>query len=49
MRKISIPLIAIAVAFSLVAACGGPEEKKANFYGRAKELFDRGDLVKARL
>ena len=32
-----------------LAACGGPEEKKAKFYSRALELFDKGDVVKARL
>jgi len=49
MRKTYLVLIAVVVALALVAACGGPEEKKAKFFGKAKELFERGDLVKARL
>ena len=49
MRKTYLVLIAVVVALALVAAGGGPEEKKAKFFGKAKELFERGDLVKARL
>jgi tetratricopeptide (TPR) repeat protein len=49
MRKNYLPLVAVVLALSLVIACGGPEEKKAKFVGKARELFERGDLVKARL
>jgi len=41
MRKTYLVLIAVVVALALVAACGGPEEKKAKFLGKAKELFER--------
>jgi len=49
MRKTRLALVGVIVAVSLLLACGGPEEKKAKFFGKAKELFERGDLVKARL
>ena len=49
MRKNHLALVAVILAVCLVLACGGPEEKKAKFYGKAKELFEKGDLVKARL
>ena len=49
MRKTYLALIAVVVALTLVAACGGPEEKKAKFYNRAKELLEKGEIVKARL
>ena len=39
-------VLALSVA---LAGCGGPEEKKAKFHSRALELFDKGDVVKARL
>jgi tetratricopeptide (TPR) repeat protein len=40
--------MAVAVAAALLA-CGGPEEKKAKFYDRAREFFAKGETVKARL
>jgi tetratricopeptide (TPR) repeat protein len=49
MRKTYLAVVAGFLVLSLVLACGGPEEKKAKFFGKAKELFERGDLVKARL
>ena len=49
MRRIHLALVAVIVVMSLLAACGGPEEKKAKFYSRAQELLEKGDLVKARL
>jgi len=49
MRKTYLALIAVVVALTLVAACGGPEEKKAKFFNRAQELLDKGEIVQARL
>ena len=49
MRKNHLALVAVIVAVSLVLACGGPEEKKAKFFNRAKELLEKGEIVKARL
>jgi tetratricopeptide (TPR) repeat protein len=49
MRKTTLALVAVIVAAGLLLACGGPEEKKGKFFGKAKELFERGDLVRARL
>lgn len=32
-----------------LAACSGPEAKKLKFYSKGKELYEKGDYVKARL
>jgi Tfp pilus assembly protein PilF len=34
---------------AILAACGGPEEKKLKFYNKGKELYEKGDYVKAKL
>ena len=47
-RKIT-PVLTVLVLALILAACGGPEEKKAKFYSKARELYARGDYVKARL
>jgi len=47
-KKLLVCVWVLAVT-AVLAACGGPEEKKAKFYNRALELFDKGDVVKARL
>jgi len=47
-NRIAIGAIIIALAVALIS-CGGPEEKKAKFFNRARALFDKGDFVKARL
>ncbi len=49
MRKTCTPIIAAILAAVIVLACGGPEEKKAKFFNRAKELLEKGETVKARL
>jgi cytochrome c-type biogenesis protein CcmH/NrfG len=46
--KFKVAWIAIAVAAALLA-CGGPEDKKAKFYDRAKGFFAKGEMAKARL
>ncbi len=33
----------------LMAGCGGPEQKKMKFFNRGKALYEKGDLVKAKL
>ena len=43
-KKISILLLVMALV-----ACGGPEEKKAKFFNKGKQLFEKGDYVKAGL
>ena len=48
MRKTTLALVAVIVAAGLLLACGGPEEKKGKFFGKAKELFERGDRAKPR-
>ena len=47
-KKIAIGSAVVLLALCL-AGCGGPEEKKAKFYAKAKELYAGGDTVKARL
>jgi tetratricopeptide (TPR) repeat protein len=47
-RRIVTALTVIALLMGL-SACGGPEEKKARFYAKAKELYAKGEYVKARL
>ncbi len=47
-KKIAIGVALVLLALSL-AGCGGPEEKKAKFYGKARDFYARGDTVKARL
>lgn len=47
-RKIAAVATVVVLVLSLLA-CGGPEEKKARFYTKAKELYEKGDYVKARL
>ncbi|MBI5577860.1 MAG: tetratricopeptide repeat protein [Deltaproteobacteria bacterium] len=47
-RKIAAAVTVLVLVLSL-AACGGPEEKKARFLAKAKELYSKGDYVKARL
>lgn len=42
--------LGVVVACAVVlAACSSPEEKKAKFYEKGRQLFEQGDLVKARL
>jgi len=49
MNRALCHVLAAAMVIAALAACGGPEEKKAKFHGRAQEFLDKGDLVKARL
>lgn len=42
-------LMMMALALMFLAACSGPDEKKARFYNKAKLLLDKGELVKAGL
>ncbi len=37
------------LALSVLASCGGPAEKRAGFYNRGKQLYAKGDYVKAKL
>jgi len=39
----------LLVMVLMVAACGGPEAKKAKFFNKGKTLYDKGEFVKARL
>ena len=47
-KKTGLVLILAAVMLCLVA-CGAPEEKKAKFYAKAKELYGKGDYLMARM
>ena len=39
----------IGLCVLLVAACSSPEQKKAKFLNKGQTLFEKGDLVEARL
>jgi len=39
----------ILALVSMLAACGGSEERKANYMKEGKQLFDAGDYQKAML
>ncbi len=41
--------IMMIMIIALLAACGGPEQKKIKFYNKGKALYEKGDYVKARL
>jgi len=38
-----------ALALAVLTSCGGPEQKKLKFYNKGMELYQKGDLVKAKL
>jgi len=42
-------MLFVGVVILALAACGGPEEKRAKFFERAKGFYEKGDWVKARL
>lgn len=44
-RRLLLPLLAVG----LLAACSGPDAKKAKFLGNGKALYGKGEYVKARL
>jgi tetratricopeptide (TPR) repeat protein len=39
----------LGLSFVLIAACGGPEQKKAKFLKRGTALYEKADFVKAKL
>jgi len=41
--------IALVLLVFMGAACSGPEEKKIKFYNKGKMLYDKGDLINAKL
>lgn len=47
MKPVKIVLMLVLVA--VLAACGSPEERAAGHLTKAEELFEAGDLVKAKL
>jgi len=46
--KLLIKIVILMTAV-ILAACSGPEEKKAKFYNKGKALYEKGDYVKAKL
>ena len=49
MKKTVGMIAAVCLIAFIVAGCSGPEQKKMKFYNKGKELYDKGDYVKARL
>lgn len=47
-QKILAALIALLIAV-VVIGCSSPEEKKARFYNKGKELYEKDDYAKARV
>ena len=47
-RKVQFFLL-FFIALSLLAACGSPDDKKAAFFAKGKELMEKEDYVKAEL
>jgi len=45
----NICILLILFILSLLAACGGQEEKKAKFFEKGKAFYEQGNYVKARL
>ncbi len=41
--------IAMILIIVVSVSCGGPEQKKAKFYNKGKALYEKGELVKAKL
>ena len=39
----------LLLVLSLLAACGGPDEKKMKFFDKGKALYEQGEYVKARM
>jgi len=42
-------MLCLFLVATLMAACGGPEEKKMKFFNKGKVLYEKGDYIKARL
>ena len=42
-------VVTVLLVLSLLAACGGPDEKKMKFFDKGKALYEQGEYVKARL
>jgi tetratricopeptide (TPR) repeat protein len=49
MRKHLFRWILLLTAMSVLAACSGPDAKKAKFFNKGKILYEKADYVKARL
>lgn len=47
-QKALAVMIALLMAVMMIG-CSSPEEKKARFYNKGKELYEKGDYAKARL
>ncbi len=48
-RKLTLIMVTILFAVTIVAGCSGPEAKKMKFYNKGKALYEKGDFVKANL
>ena len=48
-RMLIVRSLIVLALVALLAACGGAEDRKAKYFQRGMELFDQGNLVKARL
>ncbi|MEA2083332.1 MAG: tetratricopeptide repeat protein [Thermodesulfobacteriota bacterium] len=45
----NVCILLILFILSLLAACGGPEEKKVRFFEKGRAFYEQGNYVKARL
>lgn len=49
MTKRLFKFLCLILVIGFVAGCGGPEQKKMKFFNKGKALYEKGDLVKAKL
>jgi tetratricopeptide (TPR) repeat protein len=49
MKNTLVVSLMLLLVVTLVAGCGGPEQKKLKFYNKGEELYEQGDYVKANL
>ncbi|MCP4126830.1 MAG: tetratricopeptide repeat protein [Gammaproteobacteria bacterium] len=47
--KKPLSLLVVILLVQLLAACGGAEDRKANYFKRGMELYEQGNYVKAKL
>jgi TolA-binding protein len=48
-KRWGIITLCTLLVLTLIAGCGGPEQKKMKFYNKGKALYEKGDYVKAGL
>jgi len=49
MKRRYFIIINVIILAAMLTACGSPEEKKMKFFNKGNTLFEKGDVVKARL